>query len=605
MEVVFVFVVFFIQGAWPVPEVNEPYYIGKAIHSWNPQWIPGDSFLNSSDTHATFYLSLGWLALFFPPTLVAWGGRLITWALLAWSWQRLSRAVLPRPWASVWTAALLVCLMEHGHMAGEWVIGGVEAKGFAYVLTFLGLEALALGRFTRVWPLLGAAAAFHVLVGGWAVVAAGIAWLLIGQGRPSFRSMIPSLALGFLLSLPGLIPSLALTWRTDPAVVEFANQIYVFLRLRHHLDPSGFPPGFMLRFALLSAIWAAMWHWGPRSIANNRLQAFVAGTLLLSLAGLAIALGFSDDPARRAGLLRFYWFRLSDVAVPMGVALAGPEFLLGIGARARLAWVPGRRLGMILSGIVVLGTVFLIARLLAAVGTMAEYWPAWESAAGLAAAIVVGGLLLVEKCLLPIPQVKQIRMAAIAWMSVALLLLAPGAHMVAAVSMRIAPTIPRADRIWDYWAWVDACQWIAKAGEVPAEARFLTPLMGQTFKWYAQRSEVVSWKDIPQDAQSMVAWWNCVLDIHRHDDPLIGGGWNNSLSRLDSRRLRYLGEKYDAPYLITYRWPRKRDFRVLYENRTYIVYRMDLPPLPPAWLTPEDTESVEAPNEAFDPSEMP
>ncbi len=604
LEVVLVFVVFFIQGAWPVPEVNEPYYIGKAIHSWNPQWIPGDSFLNSSDTHATFYLSLGWLALFFPPTLIAWGGRLITWALLAWSWQRLSRAVLPRPWASVWTAALLVCLMEHGHMAGEWVIGGVEAKGFSYVLTFLGLEALALGRFTHVWPLLGAAAAFHVLVGGWAVVAAGIAWLLIGQGRPTFRSMIPSLALGFLLSLPGLIPSLALTWRTDPAVVEFANQIYVFLRLRHHLDPGGFPPGFMLRFILLVGVWAAMWHWGPRSIENNRLQAFVAGTLLLSLAGLAIAVGFSD-PARRAGLLRFYWFRLSDVAVPMGVALAGPEFLMGIGARARLAWVRGRRLALILSGIVVLGGLFLIARLLTAVGTMAEYWLAWEAAAGLAAAIVVGGLLLVEKRLLPIPQVKQIRMAAIAWMSAALLLLAPGAHMAAAVSMRIAPTIPRADRIWDYWAWVDACQWIAKAGEVPADARFLTPLMGQTFKWYAQRSEVVSWKDIPQDAQSMVAWWNCVLDIHRHDDPLIGGGWNNSLSRLDSRRLRYLGEKYDAPYLITYRWPRKRDFRVLYENRTYIVYRMDLPPLPPAWLTPEDAGSVEAPNQAFDPSEMP
>ncbi len=605
MEVVFVFVVFFIQGAWPVPDVNEPYYIGKAIHSWNPQWIPGDSFLDSSDTHATFYLSLGWLALFFPPTLIAWGGRLITWALLAWSWQRLSRAVLPRQWASVWTAALLVCLMEHGHMAGEWVIGGVEAKGFAYVLTFLGLEALALGRFTRVWPLLGAAAAFHVLVGGWAVVAAGIAWLLIGHGRPSFRSMIPSLTLGFLLSLPGLIPSLALTWRTDPAVVEFANQIYVFLRLRHHLDPSGFPHGFMLRFALLSGAWAAMWRWGPRSKENNRVQAFVAGTLLLSLAGVAIAVGFSDDPARRAGLLRFYWFRLSDVAVPMGVALAGPEFLMWIRARASLAWGRGQRLAMILSGIVVLGTVFLIARLLTAVGTMAEYWPAWEAAAGLAAAIVVGGLLLAEKRLLPIPQVKQVRMAAIASLSVALLLLAPAAHMVAAVSMRIAPTIPRADRIWDYWAWVDACQWIAKADEVPADARFLTPLMGQTFKWYAQRSEVVSWKDIPQDAQSMVAWWNCVLDIHRHDDPLIGGGWNNSLSRLDSRRLRYLGEKYDAPYLITYRWPRKRDFRVLYENRTYIVYRMDLPPLPPAWLTPEDAESVEAPNEAFDPSEMP
>lgn len=609
VEILLVFVVFFVQGAWPVPEVNEPYYIGKAIHFWNPQWIPDDPFLDSSDTHTTFCLSLGWLALFLPPTFVAWGGRLITWALLAWSWQRLSRAVLPRRWASVWTAALFVCLMEHGHMAGEWVIGGVEAKGFAYVLTFLGLEALALGRFNRVWPLLGAAAAFHVLVGGWAVVTAGIAWLLSAKDRPSITSMIPSLALGLLFSLPGLIPSLALTWGTDPAVVAFANQIYVFRRLGHHLDPAGFPPGFALRFVALSVVWAAMWYYGPRSSENNRVQAFVAGTLILSLAGVAIAVLFANDPARAAGLLRFYWFRLSDVAVPMGVALAGPGTLVWIGARVKRAWARDQRLAMIISGVVVLAAVFLITRLITTVGVLAEYRLAWEAAAGVAAAVVVGGILFLERYVLPIHQVRQARMVAIASLSLALLLVAPMAHVIVIAAKRVTPTIPRADRLWDYWGWVDACRWIAESGEVPADARFLTPLMGQTFKWYAQRSEVVCWKDIPQDAGSMVRWWESVLDIYRRDDHLAGRGWNNALSTLDSRQLRYLGEKYDAPYLITYRWPRKREFRVLYENRTYIVYRTDLPPAPPAWLTPEDAEVGEAPSEPFDrpidPSELP
>ncbi len=608
-EVALVFLVFFVQGAWPVPEVNEPYYIGKAIHFWNPEWIPDDPFLNSSDTHTTFYLSLGWLALFLPPTLVAWGGRLITWALLAWSWQRLSRAVLPRPWASVWTAALFVCLLEHGHMAGEWVIGGVEAKGFAYVLTFLGLEALALGRFNRVWPLLGAAAAFHVLVGGWAVVAAGMAWLLIGKDRPTILSMIPSLLFGFLLSLPGLVPSLALTWGSDPAVVAFANQIYVFERLGHHLDPAGFPPGFALRFVALSVVWAAIWNYGPRSSENNRVQAFVAGTLVLSLVGVAVAVVFANNPARAAGLLRFYWFRLSDFAVPMGVALAGPAFLVWIGARAKHLWAHNRRVAMIVSGTVALGLVFVLTQVIIKVSMMAQYWLAWEAAAGVSVAIVVGGLLFVEKQVLPIPQLKQVRMAALGALSVALLLLAPAAHLLVTAVQRVTPVIPRADRIFDYWGWADACRWIAESGEVPADARFLTPLMGQTFKWYAQRSEVVSWKDVPQDAESMVEWWHCALDIYQRDDQLSGRGLGSSLHRLDSRRLRYLGEKYDAPYLITFRWPRKRDFRVLYENRTYIVYRMDLPSAPPAWITQEELPASEPPTDFFDgpidSSEMP
>ena len=40
-------------------------------------------------------------------TALAWTGRLITWWLLAWSWRRLSFAVLPRPGWSILTAAIV------------------------------------------------------------------------------------------------------------------------------------------------------------------------------------------------------------------------------------------------------------------------------------------------------------------------------------------------------------------------------------------------------------------------------------------------------------------------------------------------------------------
>jgi hypothetical protein len=588
-EVALVFLVFFLQGAWPVPEVNEPYYIGKAIHYWNPGWIADDPFLDSADTHTVFYFSLGWLAVVLPPVVAVWAGRLITWGLLAWSWQRLSRAVVPRRWASIWTAALFVCLTEHGHMAGEWVVGGVEAKGFAYVLTFLGLEALARGLMHRVWPLLGAAAAFHVLVGGWAVVAAMLAWILLGKTRPRLRPMIPWLLLGLVLSLPGLLPSLALTRGVDPRVVAFANEIYVFRRLAHHLDPAGFPPGFVLRFVALAAIWAACSYWPPPSDAIRRLRAFVAGTLLLSLAGAAVAIGFAGNPARAAGLLRFYWFRLSDVAVPLGVALAGPSLLVALGPVIRRNWPHDRRLTMAACGAAVLIAVAAMAWLMVrVVAGMAGYPIAWEAAAAASAAIVLGGLWWLENRAAESWVWRRARVAAVAALAAGLLLAAPAAHLVNAARLRCTPLVPRADRLWDYWAWEDACRWITESGEVPLEARFLTPLMGQTFKWYAQRSEVVSWKDIPQDAESIVDWWKCALDIHRRDDCFSGRGWSSSLSRLDGRRLRYLGEKYGANYLITYRWPWRREFLFLYGNRTYAIYRLDRPPARPPWLPEEE-----------------
>ena len=38
----------------PVPGVNEPHYLSKARHVWDPQWCGRDLFLNSANAHAVF-----------------------------------------------------------------------------------------------------------------------------------------------------------------------------------------------------------------------------------------------------------------------------------------------------------------------------------------------------------------------------------------------------------------------------------------------------------------------------------------------------------------------------------------------------------------------
>jgi hypothetical protein len=93
-EILVIFAMFALQGAWPAPDVNEAHYLGKAAHYWNPDWIRGDFFLDTADSHKVFYFAFGWLTLLLPLPTVAWTGRIITWLLLAWSWRRLSIAVL-------------------------------------------------------------------------------------------------------------------------------------------------------------------------------------------------------------------------------------------------------------------------------------------------------------------------------------------------------------------------------------------------------------------------------------------------------------------------------------------------------------------------------
>ena len=88
-------------------------------------------------------------------------------------------------WLAVLTAVLFVSLNENAHMAGEWVVGGVEAKGFAYVLVFLGIEAVVRGRWNRAWLLLGAATGMHADRRRLVAVAAGVAWLADRRERPT------------------------------------------------------------------------------------------------------------------------------------------------------------------------------------------------------------------------------------------------------------------------------------------------------------------------------------------------------------------------------------------------------------------------------------
>jgi hypothetical protein len=520
-EIAVIFLVFFIQGAWPVPDVNEPHYLGKTIHYWNPSWAAGDFFLDSKDTHKVFYFTFGWLSLWLTPVALAWTGRIITWWLLAWSWRRLSFAVLPRRGWSIVTAALFAMLMERAHMAGEWVIGGVEAKGFAYVLVFLGLEALVRNRWNRAWLWLGAASAFHVIVGGWATVAAGLAWIFSPRDRPRPAAMLPALVLGFILSLPGLLPSLLLNLHVDAATIGRANQIYVFKRLPHHLDLFHIQPGFIVRFLILTLLFFAL-SWrallaggngaagGSEKSAVRRLAAFVVGAIAIALAGAAINMLKFVNADLAAALLRYYWFRLADVAVPLGVSVLG------------CVWI-------------------------------AEAWKTRADASSLRRTVPIFPLLA----------------AILAGAAVI-------CHFGTLAAERIAPGAPRADRLPDFAAWHEACLWAADERNAPAGARFITPRMAQTFKWYSGRAEVATWKDVPQDAPEIVEWWTRMEELFA-DRAEPGLHLHEYVNDLTTRQIEGLGKKYQADFVITPTGAAPLDLKIVYQNEGYTIYKVEKP----------------------------
>ena len=327
LEVVCVTLLFAVQAAWPPPDVNEPHYLGKAKHFWNPDWASGDFFFNSADTHRVFYVALGWLTRWLELSQVAWCGRLATWALLAWAWRRLSWTIAPKPGWAIVSGAVFLSLNAGFQMAGEWVVGGFEAKGLAYVLVFVALSELARGRWNAALAFCGAASALHVLVGGWSAVAVGCAWLLSAGERPTLVQLWPGVAGGLLLALPGLLPGLALNAGVDAETAAFAHEIYVFKRLRHHLVPQAFPAWLVAAQLAMVLAWLGLAKFVSRETKHRAIRNVVLGALLIELVGVMISLFAEAYPAATASLLRLYWFRLADAMLPLGIALAAAATL--------------------------------------------------------------------------------------------------------------------------------------------------------------------------------------------------------------------------------------------------------------------------------------
>lgn len=489
-EFALLFLAFFWQGAWPVPDVNEPYYLGKAVHFWNPQWCPRDDFFATGDAHLVFYVTFGWLSVLLPLPALAWTGRVLTWALLAAAWCFLGRRLRLEGVPLVLAGILFAAFQERLAMAGEWVIGGVEAKGFAYGLVLFALGTLASGRWQRTFILLGLATAFHVLVGGWSLLGVAVVGLM-QKDRPPMRDLIPALVVALLFALPGLLPSLALTWDVSPEILREAHRIYTFERLAHHLVPGAFRPEDVIKFCGLSAAFLCASQFCRGDGAWQQIRRFVVASLLIAMCGWVLSWTIPVCPEFAAAVLRYYWFRLADVAVPLGMAL-----WLGLGAAGRVAIPRGVR-----SGVTPLMTVLCVLHL-------ASYLPAR-----------LGTTL---------PRSEWIGSGWVAW-----------------------PSDSLAQE--DFRQWRQVCRWVAV--HTPPEARFFTPITKSTFKWYTGRSEVVTWKEIPQDAISIVTWWKKIKDIYVIEDPLRGPRWVRSLSELPEDRVLALAEKYGVDYILTYREP--------------------------------------------------
>jgi len=514
-EILLVTAVFAAAGCWPVPDVNETVYLTKARHAADPAYGGGDFFLETPDAHGIFYLAIGPLAAAVSLETAAWIGRIVGWLSLAIGFRQLAVPLVPEAggrgiWLRLAAAAIVSLALRYSTAAGEWVIGGCEAKVFAWALVFAGLGELVRGRLAAAWCLLGGATAFHPIVGGWAMLAAVPAWWFTqpgdrpDRGGPTALTAVLMLA-GLALAAAGVVPALLLSSGVDPALREQAARIHVAERLTHHLLPRTFAPGFIPRHVLAILVWWLLDRLAPAAVARRRLTAFTLAALAISAAGLVIAAAEPWAAGTAYGLLRYYWFRLADVAVPLAVAFSATAVLADDAACRRLGLSPTAVRGIV--------AVLLLADLAA----QSAHWPL------------------------------------------------PG---------RSLP--PRADSKVKAAAWAEACEWIRE--NAPAGTPVLTPRGAASFTWRTGLPEVVSWKNSPQDAASLVEWRRRITDCFSPDGSLRT--MERSTAALGEDRLRAVADRYGAGLaIVPLDTPGLAElpFERLHANDGYVVLRLRPP----------------------------
>ena len=127
--------------------------------------------------------------------------------------------------------------------------------------------------------------------------------------------------------------------------------------------------------------------------------------------------------------------------------------------------------------------------------------------------------------------------------------------------------------------WQDMCQWIEQ--NTPQTAKFWVPRDGHTFKWYAHRSDIGTWKNIPQDAESIVRWRKSMDDLYRYKSAEGVGMTDRLITTLLNAKtdgeIADLQQKYGFEYILcaqSYEMPKHAVLQRVYENDVYVLYRV-------------------------------
>jgi len=511
---------------------NERDVLPLAKQFAQPNWVPTDWYLNQPAGYRLLFQA------FFGQMVAAWGflatsivGRLICYSLFALGLVQLGRRLGLSLLLLLLALVLFLhsgcdrfvfdrCASEQGAIAGEWLVGALEAKAVSYSLLPLAITFMLAGYYRLTALLVGIMTSFHVLVGGWMFLVT-LGWVALNRRvYPKSRSYFASSLLIYLIASSFAFPAVLQQLTAEPVTGALEpSYIYMALRLTHHLNPLAWPPERWIRPIVLLLVLAASvivlqkQRRSAQSLASEHsLEQTTDGIRLAQLVGIALipfGLGLLIAPFDQQGRwLQYYPFRLGDVLLPLGACL-----LLAC-ALERSIKSNARRLFRLVC--LVLLSITLCLQL------PSFYW-----------------------------QVLDLQ------------------------------TFPNETQEVNA-AWRNMTRWIRQ--ETPRSAIVISPpVQFSNFTWLTERATIAKFKLLPQNPAGILAWYERLSDLGggeavwagatRSEDNRdeIEDNLTAGYDQLSTAQVQALMQKYQADYFVT-RQEHQLDLPIAHRNNRYILY---------------------------------
>ncbi|MGF1937879.1 MAG: DUF6798 domain-containing protein [Nostoc sp. ChiQUE02] len=300
----------------------------------NPNWVPGDWYLNQSPGYRLiFQILIGNLIL-------AWGflatsvvGRILCYCLIALGLVLIKRRLgLSLP---LLLLAVFVFMTAQSFAAGELIVSGVQPKVFSYGFVLLAIGAMLSKSYYWMALMLGLATSFHVLVGGWSflmlLVLLILRWNTCSMNFRRFGGIVLIYLIASSFSVKAVLEQL---FNPQPESPIFTSYIYVFLRLPHHLNPLSWSPSWWIKLTMYLVVLIittillrriqqssarnhkSIYDFSEQYIASMRLLDFTIISLIPFFLGIAVAPFDSNG-----NFLQYYPFRVGSAILPLNTCL--------------------------------------------------------------------------------------------------------------------------------------------------------------------------------------------------------------------------------------------------------------------------------------------